>query len=162
MAGASNPPCFISANVTGSLYSRLRGHRCRTSSSDTRIRVRFEGEICYCYADTAVIRDPVRTRRAFHENLVVIAEVLSASTRRTDEGEKLRAYTSIPSLLVYLLIEQEEAFVVARRTETGFVREEYEGLAAIVPLPEIGAVLPLAEVYEAIDFVPEQPPEEPA
>jgi hypothetical protein len=31
----------------------------------------------------------------------------------------------------------------------------YEGLDAIVPLPEIEAELPLAEIYEGVEFAPE-------
>jgi Uma2 family endonuclease len=49
---------------------------------------------------------------------------LSRKTRRIDEGEKKDAYLTIPSLSVYLLIEQELAAVtVYRRTEEGFTRE---------------------------------------
>ena len=42
-----------------------------------------------------------------------------------------------------------------RRTAQGFVREVYEGLDAIIPLGEIDAALPLAEVYEGVEFTPE-------
>lgn len=83
-------------------------------------------------------------------------EVLSRDTRRIDEGEKKDAYLSIPSLSVYLLVEQElPAVVVHRRTEQGFVREVHTGLDALIPLPEIDAELPLSEVYDGVEFVPE-------
>jgi hypothetical protein len=62
----------------------------------------------------------------------------------------------MPSLAVYLLIEQETAAVVAfRRTPAGFSREVYQGLDAVVPLGEIGIDLPLADVYENVEFAPE-------
>jgi hypothetical protein len=49
---------------------------------------------------------------------------------------------------VYLLVEQDQPAVVAyRRTAHGFVRKVYEGLDAIVPLPELATDLPLTEVY---------------
>ena len=61
-----------------------------------------------------------------------------------------------PSLRVYVLVEQEmPAVLVYRRTEQGFVREVYEGLEAVLPLQDIGTSLPLAEMYERVDFVPE-------
>jgi Uma2 family endonuclease len=89
----------------------------------------------------------------------VLVEVLSRRTRRIDEGEKRDAYLNIPSLSVYLLIEQDTAAVVAfRRTEGGFIREVYEGLDTFLPLGEIGIDLRLAEIYEAVEFAPE--PEE--
>jgi hypothetical protein len=57
---------------------------------------------------------------------------------------------------VYLLIEQESPAVVAfRRTDQGFVREVYEGLRVVIPLSEIDAELPLAEIYEDVQFLPE-------
>src|SRR5207237_2388720 len=86
----------------------------------------------------------------------LILEVLSRRTRRVDEGEKRDAYLTIPSLAVYVLIEQDTPAVVAfRRTEGGFVREVYEGLDAVLPLGEIGIDLPLAEIYETVEFAPE-------
>ena len=82
-------------------------------------------------------------------------------TRRIDEGEKKDAYLTIPSLGVYVLIEQDTAAVVAfRRTEGGFVREVYEGRDAVLPLGEIGIELPLAEIYESVEFAPEPEEEE--
>jgi hypothetical protein len=54
------------------------------------------------------------------------------------------------------LIEQDTAGVVVfRRTEGGFVREVYEGLDAVLPVGEIGINLPLVEIYEAVEFIPE-------
>ena len=53
--------------------------------------------------------------------------------------------------------EQEmPALVVSRRTEQGFVREVYEGTDAVLPLPEIETELPLAEIYEGVEFTPEE------
>jgi hypothetical protein len=86
---------------------------------------------------------------------------LSTKTRRIDDGEKKDAYLTIPSLSVYLLVEQEIPAVVAlRRTEHGFVREVYEGLNAVIPLGEVGTMLPLAELYETVEFQPELTEEE--
>ena len=54
------------------------------------------------------------------------------------------------------LVEQEAPTVVVfRRTEHGFVRELHHGLDAVIPLGEIDIELPLAEVYEALEFTPE-------
>jgi hypothetical protein len=45
--------------------------------------------------------------------------------------------------------------VVFRRTDHGFVREVYQGLDAVIGLPEIGIDLPLAEIYDGVEYVPE-------
>ena len=61
---------------------------------------------------------------SYQEASTLIVEVLSRSTRRTDEAEKRDAYQTIPSLVHYWMVEQEEAIVVAyRRSDHGFVRE---------------------------------------
>jgi Uma2 family endonuclease len=87
----------------------------------------------------------------------VLFEVLSHQTRRIDEGEKKEAYLTIPSLNVYVMIEQDTAALVAfRRTKDGFVREVHEGLDAVLSLGEIGIDLPLAEIYETVEFAPDQ------
>jgi hypothetical protein len=44
---------------------------------------------------------------------------------------------------------------VYRRTAQGFVREVYEGMNAVVRLGEIETELPLADVYERVEFVRE-------
>jgi hypothetical protein len=48
-----------------------------------------------------------------------------------------------------------DTVVVFRRTEQGFVREVHQGPDAVVPLREIGIDLPLAEVYDGVEFTPE-------
>jgi Uma2 family endonuclease len=85
---------------------------------------------------------------------VVVVEVLSESTRRTDLGEKRSAYLGVPSLKVLLLVETEEPRVVAHRRQVdgGFQIEHHVGLETVIPLPEIGVSLSLAEIYERIDF----------
>jgi Uma2 family endonuclease len=159
MAGARNLHNLIATNTTGSLHNRLRGRPCRTFNSDTKIRVRLPTHFRFYYPDASVICRPNPPNDSFQDEPAVIIEVLSRSTRRIDEGEKKEAYLTIPSLGVYVLVEQDTAAVVAfRRTESGFVREVYQGINAVLPLAEIGIDLPLTEIYESVEFAPE--PEE--
>ncbi len=91
---------------------------------------------------------------------MVIFEVLSKRTRRLDQGEKKDGYLQLPSLCVYALVEQEmPKVVIYRRCGTEFVDEVYEGLEASIPLPEIGVVLPLNEIYRGVGFDAEIDPE---
>lgn len=156
MAGARNQHNLIASNTLVALGSRLRGHRCRPFNSDTKIRVRLPTHVRFYYPEVSVVCRPNPPHDSFQDEPAVIVEVLSRRTRRIDEGEKKDAYLTIPSLCVYLLVEQEIPAIVAyRRTEHGFVREVHEGLDAVVPLGEIEIVLPLAEVFEAVEFSPE-------
>jgi Uma2 family endonuclease len=89
----------------------------------------------------------------FQDRPVVIAEVSSVSTRRTDENEKCDAYLSIPTLAAYLLIDTERPRVVVHhRTPEGFVAQVYDGLESKIPLDAIGTDLVLRELYERVDF----------
>jgi Uma2 family endonuclease len=156
MAGARNAHNLIATNILGSLHARLRGRPCRPYNSDTKVRIRLPTQVRFYYPNVSVICRPNPQTDSFQDEPAVLFEVLSRRTRRIDEGEKRDAYLTIPSLAVYVLVEQETAAVVAfRRTEGGFVREVYEGLDAVLPLGEIGIDLPLAEIYETVEFAPE-------
>ena len=159
MAGATNAHNLIASNVLGVLHARLRGKPCRPYNSDAKIRVKLPTHVRFYYPDASVICDSNPPNDSFQDQPVVIAEVLSHKTRRIDQGEKKDAYLTIPTLQTYLLIEQDcPAVTVYRRTDQGFVQEAHTELEAIIPLVEIGAELPLAEIYEGVEFVPE--PEE--
>lgn len=161
MAGARNAHNLIASNTLGSLHGRLRGKPCRPFNSDTKIRIRLPHEVRFYYPEVSVVCRPNPQDDSFQDAPAIIVEVLSRKTRRIDEGEKKDAYLTIPSLSVYLLVEQESPTVVSfRRTEQGFVREVYEGIDAVIPLREIETELPLAEVFEAVEFVPEPADEE--
>ena len=159
LADARNLHNLITGNVLGSLHARLRGRRCRPFNSDTKVRIRLPTQVRFYYPDVSVICRPNPQSDSFQDEPAALVEVMSRRTRRVDEGEKKDAYLTIPSLSVYVLFEQETAVaIVFRRTEQGFVREVYEGLDAIIPLNEIETALPLAEVYDGVEFRPE--PEE--
>jgi Uma2 family endonuclease len=146
----------IATNIIGGLHARLRGQPCRPFNSDTKIRVQLPTHFRFYYPDASVVCRPNPPTDSYQDEPVVLFEVLSRRTRRIDEGEKKDAYLTIPSLGVYVLIEQDTAAIVAfRRTEGGFVREVYQGMEAVLPLAEIGIDLPLAEIYEAVEFAPE-------
>lgn len=153
MAGAKNLHNAIAGNILGLLHARLRGKPCRPYNSDTKVRLRFPAGLRFYYPDAQVTCHPNPPGDTWQDQPVVVVEVISESTRRTDEGEKLDAYCALPSLEVYLLVESERALVIGyRRGGTGFVREVFSGFGAIIPLACIGAELPLAEIYEQVIF----------
>ncbi len=156
MAGAGNQHNRIATNVVSTLHRRLRGYPCEAFNSDTKVRIRLASQIRYYYPDASVVCRPNPPEDSFHDEPVLVVEVLSPSTRRVDMTEKQEAYLAIPSLLVYLLVEQDSALATLyRRTSCGFVAGVFSGLDAIVPLPEIGIDLPLADVFERVEFTGE-------
>jgi Uma2 family endonuclease len=159
MAGARNLHGVIKGNIFGATFIRLRGRRCRPFDSDTKVRIQLPTHFRFYYPDDSVVCEQNPLSDSFQDQPVVIFEVLSRKTRRIDEGEKKDAYLTIPSLRVYALVDQESpVIVVFRRTSSGWVREIYDGLDAVLPLSEIEIELPLAEIYDGVEFSPE--PEE--
>ena len=116
---------------------------------------RENAEFVY-YSDVTVVCRQNRQDDSFQDEPAVIVEVVSESTRRTDEGEKRDAYLTIPTLGAYVLLEQSApaALVYERRggSEPGFRRVVISGGDAIIRLEGVGIELPLSEVYEGIEF----------
>jgi Uma2 family endonuclease len=156
MAGAANAHNVIVMNIGARLHARLRGTPCRPYNSDTKIRIRLPAHTRFYYPDVSIICRPNAPSESFQDEPAVIVEVQSDSTRRIDEGEKRDAYLTIPSLQIYLLVEQDSPAVVAfRRSGHEFVREVYHGLEAVIPLEEISTSLQLNEIYEGVAISPD-------
>jgi Uma2 family endonuclease len=153
MAGACIKHNRIAGNIFAAMYNRLDGKTCEVFNSDQKIRIRMKKQTRFYYPEVSIICRSNPEDEQFQDEPVTIFETLSASTRRADEGEKKDGYLSIPSLKHYVLVEQDVPVVVVfRRKGRTFVREVYDGLDAVVPLPEIGIELPLAEVCKRVAF----------
>jgi Uma2 family endonuclease len=154
MAGATILHNDISGNAFGILFAALRGKPCRPNNSDTKIRIEYADHTRFYYPDAMVVCDSNPSTDHFQDRPVVIVEVLSESTRRTDMGEKRDAYLTIPTLKVLVLVETDKASVTVfrRKPGLGFESELHEGMDAVIPLPEIEAELSLAELYERVSF----------
>ena len=156
MAGARNRHNRIAGRIFGTLFGQMKGNPCQPCDANTKIRIRMPGHTRYYYPDASVVCQANPESDSFEDQPRAIFEVLSRGTRRIDEGEKKDAYLTIPSLAVYALVEQAiPTVVVYRRTDQQWVSEVYEGIDAVLPLPEIGVDLPLAEIYQGMNFPPE-------
>jgi Uma2 family endonuclease len=156
MAGGRVAHNLIASNVLGSLFGSLRGQSCRTFNSDMKVRIPFATHTRFYYPDVSVVCESNPPDQTYQDRPVLIVEVLSRDTRRTDEAEKKEAYLAIPTLQAYLLIEQKSARVtVFRRREQGFEAEVYSESASAIPLEFINATLPLRDIYDGVEFIPE-------
>ncbi|MGG7662433.1 Uma2 family endonuclease [Dyadobacter sp. BHUBP1] len=84
---------------------------------------------------------------------LLIVEVLSESTAKTDRVEKLHEYSSEPSLQYYLIIEQAKCQIemYIRDGERWYV-EFYDKIENVIRLPYFKADLPLSVVYRKVSF----------
>ena len=154
MAGATIRHNNIAGNCFASLHGSLRGKSCQPFNSDTKVRIEFPDHTRFYYPDAMVVCQTNPDTDHFQNLPVVIIEVLSESTRRTDLGEKRDAYLTIPSLKVLLLVDVDSPSVALYRrvAEGGFTIERHTGLDATIPLPEIESSLTLADLYERVGF----------
>ena len=96
--------------------------------------------------------DPADNAELWRERPSVLFEVVSPSSVRTD-FEKFYIYQHIPTLQLYVIVEQDRRMVTAvLRTAEGWQRAHLTDLAAQLPLDSIGCQLSLAQIYEGIDF----------
>jgi len=150
MAGGTTRHSAVATNVTTALGGALRGKPCRPFNSDLKIRIELPGQTRFYYPDAMVVCEMREDTETWQDRPVVVVEVLSESTRRIDLTEKREAYLAIPTLKALILVEPDIAHVTVHRRgpSGGFTIEEYAGLEAVIPLPEVGIELPLAEVYD--------------
>jgi Uma2 family endonuclease len=158
MSGASNQHNTIAVNALVEFGLKLRGKPCQPFNSDTKVRVNLPDQTRFYYPDVMVVCHANPPEDHFQEHPVLIVEVLSPSTRRIDQTEKKDAYLCLPSLQVLLLVESDRpAVTMFQRNAFGkFERVEYEGLEAVIPLKEIDGELPLAALYERVEFLAEE------
>ncbi len=156
MAGGTYAHSLVASNVLGELHAQLKGKPCRALNSDSKVRIQLGTQTRFYYPDASIVCGENLLDGVFQDKPTAIVEVLSETTRRTDEGEKLEAYQKISTLNAYLMFEPGfVGVVVYRRNGNMFQREVYSDLAAVIPLPEIDAELRLASVYDEVNFVAE-------
>jgi Uma2 family endonuclease len=138
----------IGGTLRSLLYQRLRGNPCRPWGPNSKIEV--DGRIRY--PDATVSCSQGRPDDTIVPAPVVVFEILSPSTSRTDRIEKLREYQATLSIQRYVILEQDSiaAMVFTRHGDewTASALTEADGL----PMPEIGIELALAEIYADADF----------
>lgn len=151
MTGASVQHDLVVVNIIALLRAQLRGSGCRPTTDDVALRTKIK---TVRRPDVTVecgelVRDTYETREP-----KLVVEVLSPSTTDIDRFRKLEEYKRHPSLAYILLLEtRAPKATLYRRTDDGdWETQDFEGLDATIPLPLIGASLPLREVYEGLGF----------
>jgi Uma2 family endonuclease len=159
MAGASRQHVTIMTNAIVALGTRLIGGPRMVFGSDLRVKVPPTG--LYTYPDVSVVCGKAQFEDRQQDNLLnptVIFEILSRSTEGYDRGEKFAHYRTLESLSDYVLISQHRPLVehFTRQPDDSWLLKSYEGLDAILPIPSIGCELPLADIYDKVEWPEEE------
>ncbi|HEY7577945.1 MAG TPA: Uma2 family endonuclease [Acetobacteraceae bacterium] len=155
MTGGTAGHSAIQRNLSIALGGRLRGSPCQVYTSDLKIRA--AGSIRY--PDAFVVCTPLPRTSTVVTDPVVVFEVLSPGTASVDHFVKNQEYRDTPSIQRYVILEQDfiGATVFARVGDdwVGHV----VGAGAVLAMPEIGIEVPLAELYEGVEFGATDQPE---
>jgi len=148
MAGGTLEHSRLQAEVAYQLRRQLEGSECRVLSSDGRVRI--ESTSSARYPDVSVVCGEVERAGDDPEGLanpVLLVEVLSPSTERSDRGEKFAHDKHIASLQEYVLVSQEDPRIeVFRRTDDGWLLNE-AGPGETLELRSIDATLDVDALY---------------
>jgi Uma2 family endonuclease len=142
-------------NVAAAFAPRLRGHRCRGSSSEQRIRI--EASNVSFYPDF-VVKCPPEKYSPLDANALtnpaLAVEVLSAGSEKRDRGAKFEQYALIPELRDYLLVSQERILVehFARAENEAWILRRYNEREDVIAFPHLEIEVPLDEIYNAMDL----------
>lgn len=164
MAGESIEHSTICFNLATVIGAQLRGKNCRGFSPNMKVRsghpIKEHRPLkgLFSYPDLMVVCGEPQ----FHDkhrdviiNPTVIFEVLSSSTESFDRGEKFWRYRSqIETLTDYVLISQIRPLVehFHRQSNNEWVLTSIEEANEVLSLTSIKCDLPLAEVYDKVDF----------
>jgi Uma2 family endonuclease len=126
----------------------LEDKPCRPWGPTTKIEV--QGHIRY--PDAHVNCTPFSPGDAIVPEPVVVFEVLSPGTSRTDRIEKLREYQATASIRRYVILEQDSiaATVFSRMGPDWIARALTDG--DTLQMPEIAIELTLSEIYSDVNF----------
>jgi len=150
MTGGTDAHAAIQGNLLTALNNRLRGKHRYARNSEVKIEIGSK----YRYPDAFVSCTRVAPSATIAAEPVVIFEVLSESTAKTDRTTKLMEYRSLPSLQRYVLLEQDQVVAtVITRVDTGWSIEVLDATGTL-SMPEIDVEITMAELYEGLELTP--------
>jgi Uma2 family endonuclease len=161
MAGESPQHSLISANLTITLGIQLRGKPCAVYSPNMKVYSRLSTDAglkgLFSYPDCTVVCGPAQFHDKHRDVLInprVVIEVLSPTTERYDRGKKFLRYQQNSSLTDYVLVAQAYPSVehYSRQANGSWLYSVTTELTASVALAALECQLPLAEVYDRIEF----------
>lgn len=155
MRGGTTNHNKIAGNFYAYLKLALRGQNYDIYIGDVRLWIPRYRQ--YTYPDVMVIRgEPIYTGTSMTTviNPLLIAEVLSKSTKNYDQGDKFLYYRSIPELKEYILIDQAKYHVMqyVKTAEGQWLFTEYESEDAVLSLHSIDCQIAFSDLYERVNF----------
>lgn len=156
MAGESLAHSQICINIAAEMQRQLKGTDCQALSPNMKVRAETKG--LFAYPDLSIVCGrPIFSdlKRDVLLNPKVIVEVLSPSTQRYDQTKKFFRYRKeIASLTDYVLIYQDIAFAEHHEKQSNgkWEHNAFDGIDDLFRIPSINCEIPMAEIYDRVDF----------
>lgn len=155
MTGGTPNHNSFAGNFYAALNFALKRQPYRVFFTDQRLWI--PKKRVHTYPDVMVVNSPlefVEGRRDTIINPLIIAEVLSKSTKSYDRDEKFAAYRTIPSFGEYILIDQYRMHVeqYCKTDNNKWIFSEYEDGNVMLSLASVSFETVLADIYDNVDF----------
>ena len=155
MTGGTPEHNEIASILNAALRVSLKGQPYSIFVADQRLWIPDRN--LYTYPDVMVVPRPLERQPGRTDtitNPVMIAEVLSKSTKSYDRDEKFAAYRTISTFQEYLLIDQYSRHV-DQYTKTDahkWIFTEYNDIEGLISLSTIPFEIRLGDLYENVEF----------
>lgn len=144
MAGASPNHNTIAINLVSEFRAHLKNTPCRPFASDIKVKTPLGN---YRYPDVLVVCDDDFGQDGYvTQTPRIIIEVISKSTRKTDEQIKRIEYINIPTLQEYVIVEQDYVDVAVFRRSDSWRPTNYF-LGDEIHFESIDLTLAVEEIY---------------
>lgn len=152
MSGESIIANIIADNCGYALRTLLQKQGYIIIRHDVRTMVELNKK--YRYPDVQVVKRDAITDTHSIINPLLIIEVSSLESAKTDNETKLNEYVQLSSLQYYLIISQYEPLVqLYSRDDQGWRFEVFSQMEDEVSLPKLGCVLKVTNIYENVDGI---------
>jgi Uma2 family endonuclease len=160
MAGASFAHNHIVGNLARVLGNLVLDGPCIVLPSDMKVRVPLR-KAGYVYPDVSVVcgrPEFVGTATDVISNPKVVIEVLSDATELFDRGAKFAGYQSLPSLVDYLLVAQDQARIEHYTRGTGGTWVlRVLGPGSALRLTAISGEIAIDDIYRKVSLPAQEP-----
>lgn len=155
MAGGTPNHNQLGGNFYAALNFALKRQPYRVFIADQRLWI--PEKRIYTYPDVMVVQGELQLQEGRKDtitNPLIIAEVLSTSTRSYDKDAKFAAYRTISNFQEYLLIDQYTMHIEQyyKTDSKHWTFTEYDDANETVSLSSIPFQITLTDIYDKVEF----------
>ena len=145
----------LALNFSGTLNYLLKRQPYQVFVTDQRLWI--PSRKIHTYPDIMVVKNPLEYEEGRTDTLVnpvMIAEVLSKSTKGYDRDEKFAAYRTITTLQEYILIDQYTMHIeqYCKTNNNQWIFSEFTDGNVNLNLASISCQMILSDIYDKVDF----------